>query len=121
MIIRTNTWILSFCAEQSIDPSILVLNKSHVVHVRIRSLCLRKIERIIPEIKIIDAIIAFRNCEKRFAVLSFYSCDKNIFFSKLYRAGIKYSIDPETLHQIWITCFIEIILPEQRRVFGSKH
>ncbi|MMZ65880.1 hypothetical protein D1872_283220 [compost metagenome] len=56
--------VFSFCAEQAVDPSVLMLYKTHVIYVGIRFAGLWQYNRMIPESEAVHTVVAFGYCKK---------------------------------------------------------
>ena len=62
-------------AEYAVDPAVFVGCESHVVNVHVRIVRFRHDDRFVPETKIVNAVRAFGDGEKGFAVGSLYPYD----------------------------------------------
>src|SRR5687768_15960305 len=83
--------------ESAVDPSVFVAGEPDVIYIRFGRVNIRYVDGVVPERKIIDAVVAFRNGEERFPVCALYSCRHQIFILIPDRAGIEHAVYPEAL------------------------
>src|SRR5690554_6507579 len=111
--------IFSLSAEKAVNVAVLMSSQTHVVDIGVRTVSFRQGDRVIPKAEVIDAVGAFGNSKKGFAVNTFNAHGKNVPAVPVKRSGIKGCMDALTLHQERIGFFVEVITPEDR-CMGSR-
>ena len=96
-----------------------MLRQTHIIYVYIRIVRFGNRHRFIPETEMVDTVRALSYRKKRFAVVSLYPHDQNIFAVPLDRSRIQRGIDTDTLHHIRISLRIQVVTPMQRDVSGG--
>ena len=96
-------------------------DQTHVVQVRFLVLKLRHAHRVIPELEAIHAILAFGDREKGFAVPALDARHQDDVPVPFHRADVENAVDAESRQQMRVGGAVEIITPEQGRVFGGQH
>ena len=108
-------------AEQAVNPAILVADEAHVVQIRLLRLVIRHPHRVIPEPEPVHAGFALRHGEKRFTVPALDARHQHDVPVPFHRADVEDAVDAQPCHEMRIGGVIEIITPEQGRVFGGQH
>src|SRR6185369_3031914 len=99
-------------AEESVDPTIFMSNKPHVINVNIGFICLRHQDRIVPKAKAIDTVLAFGNGKKRFTISPLNSNGEYKLAFELHRPAIKCCVDTHAFEQIRVCFEVQIVPPE---------
>src|SRR5262249_34183253 len=96
-------------------------DQTHVIDIDIRLISLRQEDGKVPELKTVDAIVAFGDGKER---LSIHALDPHCHHDlalKLHRAAVECSVDTQSFNQERVRVVIEIVAPEDRRMRGSQH
>ena len=79
-----------------------MFGQTHVIYVGLFWAGIVQKDRIIPEFETIHSVVAFRNTEERFSVISFDTGNEVIFSVQFDRACIENRINAETFHKVRI-------------------
>lgn len=90
-----------------------MLHKAHIVDVNIRVCGLGKHYRVIPEAEAVHPAAALGDSEEGFAVIAFHTGYDVEFAVQLNGAGIEYAVHSDSLCEIRVALFIEVVTPDQ--------
>ena len=114
-------FILALRAEYTIDPSIFVFGQTHIIYVCFLRAGIRKLYRVIPEMKSIDSCITLCYCKERFTIISFYTDNQIIFSIQFNSTGIHHCVDSKAFLEIGVCLRIQVISPLNRRKFSCQY
>src|SRR5690606_41263893 len=83
------TGIAAFGTVKAVNPSILMLSKSDIIHIGIRGFELRDTYRILAEPEMINTIGTFCNAKEGFPVGCFYADHQQVFILPFDGSGIE--------------------------------
>ena len=101
-------------AEYAVDPSVLVLCKSHIVDICFLRAGIFKEDRPVPKPETVKPAVALRDSEKRLAVRPLDPGNEVILSIQADCTGIQHRIYPEPLLEERIRSRIKVIPPGQR-------
>ncbi len=98
-----------------------MLRQTHIVNVRFLRADILEQNGIIPEAEAVNAVVALRNAEEGFSVISLDTGDEIILSVQVDRAGIHHGVDAETLHEVGVRLRVQVIFPSQRNMLSRQH
>ena len=107
-------FILALRTEYTVNPSIFMFGQTHVIYVCFLRAGIRKLYRIIPEMKSIDSCIALCYCKEGFTVISLYADNQIIFSVQLNSTGIHHCINSKAFLKIRVCLRVQVISPFNR-------
>ena len=108
--------IMTLCTEHTIDPAVLMLSDTHIIDVRGGNHIVGHRDRLFPETEVVDAVGRLCHSEETLTVGSLNTDHQHVFPLPLQSTSIQRSITHDTLHQIGIILFVEVVFPFQRHV-----
>ena len=115
-------FIMTLDAEDAVDPAVFMLRQTHVIDVSSRGIIsIGHSNGFVPETPSVDTVIGLCDREKRLAVSPLHTRYDSVFAVELDGTGIEYCVHHDTLHEIGIRLFIEVIPPFERCVLRSEN
>ena len=108
--------IVTLCAEDAINPSVLMRRDAHVIDIRCRNYILWHCYRFFPEAEVINTVRTLCNSKETLAVSTLNTDNQKILAVPFYCTRVKCCIHHYSLHQVRVVLLTEIITPFQRRV-----
>ena len=106
--------VLALGAEHAVDPAVLVLREAHIVDIRLVRARVIELNRVIPEMKPVDAVVALRDSEEGFSVISLDPDDQIVLAVQHDRAGVQRRVDAKPLNEVRVCLRVKIISPVER-------
>jgi len=103
--------VFSLRTKDTINPSVFMPCKAHVINVCIRIVCFRHGYRVVPEPEIINSIRTFCDSKKGFPVIPLNTNSEYVFPFKLHCTCIECCMNAKAFHQVRICYPIEVISP----------
>ncbi len=113
--------VVTLSAEDTINPAILMLCDAHIINIGSRDDVVRHGDRLLPEAEVIHAVRRLGHGKERLAVSTLDTNYQTILALPFDGSRIQRGIHHDTLHQVRVVLFAEIIAPFQRRMFSSKY
>ena len=115
-IARGSRRIMPFGTENTVNPTVLMGRKAHVVKVRFIPVGRGNRQRTVAEPESIDPVVALSQSEKGFTVVPFDPDHQYVFAVELDGSGIERSVDPEPFEQKRVSSGVQVVAPEERRM-----
>ena len=113
--------IMAFAAKDTINPSILVSGKTHIVHIGFRRIHIGQYQRTFPKVEIVHPVRAFGYGKERLPVCSLHTHHHQILSVPFQGTTVHGSIKADTLHTTRVGGRVEVITPFQGNMLACQY